>query len=242
MKPSNLWRGMGKWLAGALLSLALLLIFALFFMVLLAFATVAFFILLFSRRKLTPRPIALDRLRPGDIVLTGTNSMASFQIKMANILTNGMDSKYWTHVAVHVGGGNLIEAQTHGVQFNTIGHYQQTGALIRVFRHKYLRDEAFFAKVVAYCRAMEAQKCKYGWGAVLFYTLSIAMPDICDWVFDNRYVDTLLNLDNSFFCSELAATAYQEAGARISQFDNWRIKPSDFIWNPLFEEAVDCYE
>jgi hypothetical protein len=50
----------------------------------------------------------------------------------------------------------------------------------------------------------------------IFYALSIGMPNIFDWAFDEPFYDKILNIENKYFCSELAAEAYQECGNRIT--------------------------
>jgi uncharacterized protein YycO len=195
--------------------------------------------LIISRKTYQLKQIDYSKLKQGDVLLFGSNSnLHSFPIKIANILTNNMVSKPWTHAAIYTGEGKLIEAQSAGVLDNTIDYYIEHDRLVKVCRHKYIKDPAFFDQVVKFCRQMQQEGYKYDYLGLLFYTVSVSLPRTWDWlILDNILVDRWLDLDKAYFCSELVADAYKESGAPVASYHSWRVKPSDFITNPMFEDV-----
>lgn len=219
--------------------IAILVIYVIFLAPVVLTAIIGSIFLMFSRTKLSPETIKIENLKPGDIILTGSNGLASLPIKIANIITNGLRSKYWTHVAFHVGDGALIEAQPSGVRDISIVSYIEKGSLIKVFRHKYLNpinNPDVFENLVQSCKDISYYKNEYGFLALIYYALSIGMPDVLYWVFNDSFYEKLFCIEDKYFCSELAAEAYRKAGYPISQFEDWRVKPSDFLKNPMFVE------
>ena len=187
--------------------------------------------------KYEQKKIDVSLLRKGDVILTGTNkNLSSFYIKISNLLTIGMDSKFWTHAALHMGDGKLIEAQPKGICFNSIDAYLKNGALVKVYRHKYISDDRALDRLIDFCLEQKKKDCKYGVGGLLFYVLASFLPLNMAFIFDNDKVDKFCNLDNAYFCSELVAEAYEKAGHKIDSYDAWRIKPSYFMENPFFVE------
>ena len=72
----------------------------------------------------------------------------------------------------------------------------------------------------------------------IFYVASILIPVGLNFIFDNPAIDKLFHVENTYFCSELVVDAFSEAGHPISAFDGWRVKPTDFINNPVFREVT----
>jgi len=200
----------------------------------------AFLRLLISTEKLEQKAVDVSKLKKGDVLLFGSNAnLSSFPIKIANIITGKISSKYWTHAAIHLGDGNLMEATAEGVHDGDIDHYFKGGRLLKVYRHKYITDSKFFDKLVEFSGKTRDEKYAYDFKGLAFYVLAISLPRTWDWlILDNALVDRLLRLDEAYFCSEFVADAYKACGAPVSSFDSWRIKPADFITNPMFEEVA----
>ena len=174
-------------------------------------------------------------LKKGDIILTGKQSVFySFPIQISNVLTRKIKHRFWTHAAIYKGDGKLWEARIgEGVVEGDINDYIEKGFLIRAFRHKYIADDSILDRIVRFCA--EHKKCKYGKLGLGFYILSTLMPISFNCIFNNPFVDRLCHLDNAYFCSELIVDAFKEEGHPISPYDGWRVKPTDFISNPLLE-------
>lgn len=196
------------------------------------------FRLFYSKNQYEQKTIDISKLKKGDIVLIGSNiNQASVYIKISNILTNGINNKFWSHVAIHIGDGKLIEAQQTGIVYNTIHNYLEKNELVKVYRHKYINSDDILNKVVCFCEQQKQECAAYGWAGLGFYVLSTFIPVSCNWLFRNKHVDQWCNVDNAYFCSELVAEAYKEAGHPITPYDSWRIKPGDFEKNPFFKEV-----
>ena len=173
-------------------------------------------------------------LKKGDIILTGRiDPWDSWYIQMSNVLTRKLKHRFWTHAAVYKGNGMLWEARPEGVIEKDINEYVKSGCMIRAFRHKYLYDEAVMDKALKFCA--EQKGFKYGWGGLVFYAISTFTPISFNFVFDNDFFDKKCHLDKAYFCSELVVDAFSAAGHPVSPYDGWRVKPSDFISNPLLE-------
>ena len=176
-------------------------------------------------------------LKKGDVILTGKQSVFySWQIQVSNVLTRKLKHRFWTHAAIYQGNGKVWEAQPEGIIEKEIDHYFKSGYLVRAFRHKYITDKQILEKVLQFC----AEKKGYQFGTLgtIFYTLSTFVPISFNWLFDNPLIDRLLNLDNAYYCSELIVDAFKEVGYPVSSYDGWRVKPADFIGNPLFVDVV----
>ncbi len=199
----------------------------------------AFVRLIFSRETYSQVEIDKDKLRKGDVILTGTNkNLDSFYIKISNILTNGIKNKYWVHAALHIGDGKLIEACPQGIVNNSIDDYLEKGVLVKVYRNKYAHSDETLDRIIDFCEKAKEDKYSYGWVGLFFYVLASFLPVSANFIFDSKTIDKLCNLDKAYFCSELIADAYKETGQKITPFDSWRVKPSDFVKNPFFVEIL----
>ncbi|MDP3791721.1 MAG: hypothetical protein Q8R38_06735 [Candidatus Omnitrophota bacterium] len=173
-------------------------------------------------------------LKKGDIILTGKASLAdSWYIQLSNALTRKLKHRFWTHAAIYRGNGMLWEAQPEGIIEKDINIYLKNGYLIRAFRHKYIQDNDVIDKVLKFCE--EQKGFKYGWGGLIFYVVSTFVPISFNFIFENKIVDEWCHMDKAYFCSELIVDAFDEAGHPVSPYDGWRVKPSDFISNPVLE-------
>ncbi|MBF0254285.1 MAG: hypothetical protein HQL11_04090 [Candidatus Omnitrophica bacterium] len=174
-------------------------------------------------------------LKKGDIVLTGhTSVFASLPIQVSNALTRKLRHRFWTHAAVYKGDGKLIEAVPKGgIVVSDISDVLQRGGLVRAFRHKYLKDEAVIDELLRKCE--EKRGSSYGFLGLLFFVISSFVPVSFNFVFDNVIIDKWLRFENKYFCSELIVDSFDDIGHSISPFDGWRVKPTDFISNPLLE-------
>lgn len=181
----------------------------------------------------------LSLLKKGDIILTGRQPIgSSSQIQLANLLTRKPKHRFWTHAAMYQGDGLLWEAQSkpNGVRQYPLSEYVKRGYYLRAFRHRYLQDEAALDRLLAWCALQQGDG--YDFRGVIFYALSILTPVGFNYIFDNETVAKLCQVQDNFFCSELVVEAFSEVGYPISPFDGWRVKPTDFIGNPVLEEVV----
>ena len=182
-----------------------------------------------------PNPIRdISVLKKGDIILTGKQSAkSSVPIQISNVLSRKLKHRFWTHAALYRGNGLLWEAQPKGIISRKISDYLNNGYIIRAFRHKYIKDENILDKVLVFCAKQEGRP--YGFLGLLFFTISSFTPISFNFVFTNPLIDRVCRMDRAYFCSELIVDAFYEVGHPISPYDGWRVKPTDFISNPLLE-------
>ncbi len=175
-------------------------------------------------------------LKKGDIVLVGHQNVCdAWYIQISNVLTRRMHHRFWTHAALYRGGNLLWEAQPEGIIEKNINVYIQDGSLVRAFRHKHVPDEKIFDQAIEFCKQAHDKGYKYGIRGLIFFALSTISPIGFNFIFDSKRIDKLCNLENAYFCSELVVDAFNEAGYPVTPFDGWRVKPSDFISNPILE-------
>ena len=220
-----------------ILSLALFTIKAIFWLVLLLIITGLIRLFGFGW-KVRPEGVISDisLLKKGDIVLTGKRSLLdSWYIQLSNVLTRKLKHRFWTHAAIYRGNGMLWEAQRNGIIEKDINEYLKNGFIIRAFRHKYIRDDQIVDRVIKFCE--EQKGYKYGWLGLGFYIVSTFTPISFNFIFDNDIVDKWCHLDRAYFCSELIVDAFDSIQNPVSPYDGWRVKPSDFISNPLLESV-----
>ncbi|GEM_PF-4468779 len=175
-------------------------------------------------------------LRKGDIILTGKQSIFhSFCIQLANVLTRKIKHRFWTHAVIYQGEGKVWEARSTGVKERDLSEYIRAGYYVRAFRHRYISKDEILDKVIRFCASKKG--IGYDLRGAVFYGVSVFVPVGFDFLFDNPAVDKLFQVENTYFCSELIVDAFCDAGYPISPFDGWRVKPADFIGNPLLNEV-----
>lgn len=184
----------------------------------------------------------IDKLKIGDVILTGKESWRhSMKIQASNLLSNGEQNRFWSHATIYSGNGNIIEAQSNGkgvIETSLQDHYFQGDFQLRVLRHNYL-SEPELSKVVGYCREKVDEECEYDTWGVTFYTLCALVPPMLSGWLEEEIAGKIFNVDHAYFCSELIAEAFEKQGYKLFARAAWRVKPLDFLFNPLFTE-VDC--
>ena len=179
----------------------------------------------------------ISALKKGDILLTGKKSVThSWYIQVSNVLTRKLKHRFWTHAALYQGNGKVWEAQPQGVIEKEVADYLKNHFLVCAFRHRYLSDEKILDQAIAFCAGKKGYR--YGLIGAIFFAFSSFMPISFNWIFDNPWFDRWFHLDNAYFCSELIVDAFEEIGYPISPYDGWRVKPTDFISNPLLTPVV----
>ena len=196
-------------------------------------------ILIVHKKESYPETLTgISCLKPGDIILTGQRSIdSSWHIQLANVLTRNPRHRFWTHAAIYIGGGRLIEAQQQGIIERDISVYFQEGVYLRALRHKYLQDPGIVDELVRFC--VNKKGANYDmWGAA-FYALSIMIPMGFDFMFDDESIDEAFHLENAYFCSELVVDAFASVHYPVSACDGWRVKPLDFVGSPVLEDVLN---
>ncbi len=175
-------------------------------------------------------------LRKGDILLTGKQNLGySSYIQFTNVLTRKTKHRFWTHAAIYQGDGKVWEAQPSGIRERNLSDYFQGNYYVRALRHRYISDDATLDKVIQFCASKKGMG--YDLRGAIFYGLSILIPVGFNFIFDNPAIDKFFHVEDTYFCSELVVDAFCHAGYPISPFNGWRVKPTDFISNPVLSEV-----
>ena len=135
----------------------------------------ALFVLFVVKVPYKQKQLSLENLRKGDVILTGKKQKTySWHIKLSNVLTNGIDSQFWTHAALYVGNGQLIEAQPSGLRKCELKEYFDENFLVKALRHKYIDDNAAeWEEIVSFSeRTKNDADYKYGYVGLFFYVLA----------------------------------------------------------------------
>lgn len=184
----------------------------------------------------------IDKLKVGDVILTGKDSWQhSMKIQASNLLSNGEQNRHWSHATIYTGNGKIIEAQSNGkgvIETDLEEHYFHGDFQLRVLRHDYLTEQEL-QKVVGYCREKVDQECAYDTWGVTFYTVCALVPPMLSGWLEEEIAGKIFNVDHAYFCSELIAEAFEKRGYKLFARAAWRVKPLDFLFNPIFTE-VDC--
>lgn len=187
--------------------------------------------------------IDFDRLRIGDVILTGSESWSSsMPIQASNILSASEDERYWCHSTIYAGDGKIVEAlpEGQGVIVSDLSTYFDGGKRLRVLRHRFL-GETELTRVVDFCREKAREGYPYdNWG-VSFYALAALIPPMMSGWLEHPFAERFFNVEDSYFCSELIADAFLKCGHDVFGRRPWRVKPLDFAHTPLFEEIDANY-
>jgi hypothetical protein len=183
-------------------------------------------------------PITIDKLKLGDVILVckkGINP-GSLAIKLANFFKNGYRERGWTHAAVYVGNGEIIEAlQKEGVvkrKFKDV--YLNGNFNLLALRHRNASDEKLQKAVKFYLEEKDEKYDFIGLGYFLLFNLT---PPQLHFILNIGSLGDRLNQLDKYFCSELVSRGYQEAMVYCFEEASYKIMPSDFN-NPYLFETI----
>ncbi|WKB51320.1 YaeF family permuted papain-like enzyme [Eleftheria terrae] len=188
----------------------------------------------FQDRSLSPdnggQRVPVSALRPGDIVLTAKNGLASLGIRLATLSPV-------SHAALYLGDGQIVEAVGDGVRLRHIDALMDEEAMVVAFRHP-----GTTAQTVAGLREFAQQKVgsRYGYVGVLLHAPFSIERRVCELPlvpglvreFCMRGV-ALVQLgsgsNDRFFCSQLVLEAYRHAGLPLTSAHPRWISPADIL-------------
>ena len=181
--------------------------------------------------------VDLEDLRPGDIILTARRwtNLGTLLIRVGNFFKRGYRDRIWSHSAVYVGDGKIVEALPGGVVETDLreGYFHRDRDL-RVLRHRRMGAEKG-EQVAAYAR--EAVGHKYDGRQELYFVLNDLFAPSLRFALENRFFDRLFAFRDAYFCSELVANAFFRAGVYPFEREPRKIMPIDCL-NPLqFDEV-----
>ena len=181
------------------------------------------------------------KLIQGDVILTGGRGFAgtSVFIKIANFFKRGYQKRGWTHAAIYVGNGDVVEAFPKGiVRRGFKDAYLNDKFNLLVLRRKKIEQVAL-ERAVTYCVSAESKK--YDLRALVYFLLYNFMPHGLHFILENNFIGDCFNVNDSYFCSELVATGMKEADAYCFEKDPYKVMPIDFyndLWFDVVEKVV----
>jgi uncharacterized protein YycO len=177
----------------------------------------------------------LNKIKPGDVILTASRKISLFSlfIKMANFFKRGYRKRKWTHAAIYVGEGNVIEAFPQGIVKRNFKEAYFNGEYdLLVLRHKNASLDKLM-KAVEFCCKEKGQK--YDFRGLLYFLLFNLTPHQLHFLFDNNFIGDCFNVNEAYFCSELVSTGFKEAGIYCFEREPYKVMPIDFYNELLFD-------
>lgn len=174
--------------------------------------------------------LTLDRLQPGDIILTSASTLRSAGIRL-------MTWSSVSHAALYIGEGRIVEALGSGVQVRSLDELLLEESIAVVLRYPGLRPDQQ-VQITGY--ALEKAGARFNFVGVTFQVpfsvvrracelplLPGAVRDAC--VRSVGALSYLAASETQVFCSQLVMQAYQHAGVQVTDADARLITPADIL-------------
>ncbi len=172
----------------------------------------------------------LSEMIPGDIIVTsvrGMKSIGSLPIRFANYFKRGYDDRIWTHSALYIGSGDVVEAFPAGIvkrNFKAAYLGQNAYDLVVLRRHSATPEELKAA--IDFCVAQAGRS--YDVKAIAYFVIMNLLPPTMNWIMRSKLLDKCLNTENSYFCSELVAQSLIESNQYCFDREPYQVMPVDF--------------
>ncbi len=179
------------------------------------------------------RPLEIESLRVGDILLSAAQSLNSSAIRLATF-------SQVSHSAVYIGDGNVVEAVGSGVRVYPVRQALSEGDIIVAYRHPGLDDDMRL-KLQAFAMAQVGQPYNH-LGIAMHAPFSLerrlcelpGVPGVvrnaCMRSFSAiQMAPNELDARNSFFCSQLVLASYRAAGLPLTGAADDALSPADLL-------------
>ena len=187
-----------------------------------------------DRLMLTPangglRAVAAD-LRPGDLLLSNTNSVTSMGIRVLTLAPV-------SHAALYVGDDQVVEAVGAGVRLRSTDEFLSSEDTVVAFRHPELNDTQ--AQAVRRFALAQVGK-KYNSTGIVLQAPFTLQRQVCELpVVPGLVRDFCIRglaavqlgaaRNDRFFCSQLVLHAYQQAALPLTTADPLLVSPADLL-------------
>ena len=174
--------------------------------------------------------LTLDRLQPGDIVLTSASTLRSAGIRL-------MTWSSVSHAALYIGEGRIVEALGSGVHVRPLEELLLEESIAVVLRYPGLNPGQ---QLLITDYALEKTGTRFSFVGVTFQVpfsvtrracelplLPEAVRDAC--VRSVGLLNYLAASETQLFCSQLVMQAYQHAGVQVTDADPRLITPADIL-------------
>jgi hypothetical protein len=184
--------------------------------------------------------LSIEALKAGDVLLTSERGIvpAGVFIKLANFFSRGMACKDWTHAALYIGNGKVVEAVTDkGVRVADLAStYPAERFEILVLRQPRVDAESL-ARAVRFSREQVDAGYKYNWWGLAYFLFYNFIPAQVHFILDNEIIDAMFGITDAYFCSELVSDAFKHAGIYCFEREPFKIMPMDFANELLFKRV-----
>ena len=175
-------------------------------------------------------------IKIGDVILTAGKDLELLPVKIGNVLHGRCKARQWTHAAMSLGSTRLVEAVQSGVRICDLKEeYYDKKICFLALRYKKM-DDSRRESVGLYCQEQKGDP--YDWRALSYFVLNSLFPTILGTVLSLSPVEQILNVNNSFFCSELVAAGFLAQGVSIVKREPWQTMPVDFLNLNLFDVVL----
>jgi len=183
----------------------------------------------------------LELMRAGDVVVTsqrGIKSLGSLPVRFGNLFKRGYEYRMWTHAAIYVGNGEIVEAQQEGIARKGFleAYLNKTDFDFVVLRRISLTDEEV-EKAVGFCKKQAGRE--YDKKALAYFLLVNLMPPTLSFILESRTLNRCLNTEAAYFCSELVAKSFLEAKQYCFDRPPYHVMPVDFYNEYGFEKVTE---
>jgi hypothetical protein len=182
-----------------------------------------------------------EKLKPGDVILTAHKGFKfeSALIKIANFFKRGYKERNWTHSALYIGDGQIVEVFPKGaIQRKFRDGYLDNKHNLLVLRHKKASQEQL-RKAIDFCVSEESKK--YDFRGMFYFVAYDIMPEGLHFILENDFIGSWFKVEDSYFCSELVSSAFLAADAYCFEKEPAKVMPIDF-YNHLWFDLVDKYQ
>ena len=137
---------------------------------------------------------SLAALLPGDVVLTSHNvfDRNALCIKLANFFNRGLSFKDWTHAALYIGNGQVVEACPDGVKITDLQKtYINNDYELIVLRHKNA-SAAQLKVAVDFCKLETGDK--YDWLGLTYFLLYNFIPLQFHFLLEDDFIGSMFHV------------------------------------------------
>ena len=182
----------------------------------------------------------INLIQPGDVLITSQRGFRplSLPIRFANFCRKGYADRIWTHAAMYVGSGEVVEAFPTGIVARSVEDaYLKNNYDYVVLRRKTAAGGMDLSKAIAFCRGRVGHQ--YDNKALTYFALMNIVPPSLRWMIDNPIVENALDTKDAYFCSELVGSALFEANEYCFDRLPQQVMPVDFKNDYCFEVIRD---